>query len=85
MLWRILLVLLKSALMVALFELVSPVAEAIGLRLAFVGPVAEALSRAAAIPYREAKTLFLLVLATTLLRIPKIVWDLITGSVRLPN
>ena len=79
MAWRILVVLLKSAVAVALFEFLSPVAEVIGLQMTFIGTVAEAISRATAIPYREAEILFLLALAVTLSQITRIVWDLITG------
>jgi hypothetical protein len=77
--WRIVLVLFKSALMVALFELLSPVADAIGLQFQFIATVASALSHATAMPYREAEVLFLFLLATTSLEIGRFLWDLITG------
>ena len=79
MLWRILLVLFKSAVMVALFKLLSPMAEAIGLQLSFIDPIAREISYATSLPYRESEVLLLLVLATALLEVPRILWDLITG------
>lgn len=79
MTWRILLVLVKSAVVVALFEFLHPVADAIGLQLNFVSAVATAISRATAIPYREAEALFLLAVVVTLSQITRIIWDLITG------
>jgi len=82
MVWRILFILLKSALMVALFEFVRPVADVIGLQPAFVDAVAGAISRATALPHWEAEILFLLALAVMLSQIARIVWDLITGCAR---
>ena len=79
MVWRVLLVLLKSALMVALFEFVRPVADAIGLQLAFVDTVVAAISRATALPHWETEILFLLALTVMLSQIARIFWDLITG------
>jgi hypothetical protein len=79
MAWRLLLVLFKSAAMVALFEFLSPVADAIGLQLDSIATVSKTISNATAIPFREAEILFLLALAATLLEIGRIVWDLITG------
>ena len=79
MVWRVLLVIFKSALMVVLFEFVRPVADVIGLQLAFVDTVAEAISRATALPHWEAEILFLLALAVSLSQIARIFWDLITG------
>jgi hypothetical protein len=79
MAWRILLVLFKSAVMVALFEFLSPVADAIGLQLYFIATVSKAISHATAIPFREAEIVFLLALAATVLEVGRIVWDLITG------
>ena len=79
MLWRLLFILLKSALMVALFELVSPVAEAVGLQLQFVARVAGAVSHFTAMPYKEAEVLFLFLLATTILEVGRFLWDLAIG------
>jgi hypothetical protein len=79
MLWRILLVLLKSGLTVALFEVVRPIAEAVGVQLSLVATIAKAISSATAIPYREAEVLFLLVFAATMLEIARIVRDLLTS------
>jgi hypothetical protein len=79
MAWRILLVLFKSAVMVALFEFLSPVADAIGLELNFIATVSKAISYVTAIPFREAEIVFLLALAATVLEIGKVIWDLITG------
>ena len=77
--WRFVIVLFKSALMLALLELLSPVAGAIGLQFKFVAAVASAISHATAMPYRQAETLFLFLLTTTLLEVTRFVWDLITG------
>ena len=79
MIWRILPLLLKSALMVALFELLGPVADAIGVQFGLVARIAGAISHATALSYREAETLFLFVLATTLLEAARYFWDVITG------
>ena len=79
MAWRLLLVLLKSAAMVALFEFLSPVADVIGFQLDFIATVSKAISNATAIPAREAEILFLLALAALLPEIGSFVWDLITG------
>jgi hypothetical protein len=68
-----------SAVMVTLFEFLSPVADAIGLQLDFIATVSKAISQATAIPFREAEILFLLALAAMLLEIGRIVWDLITS------
>ena len=78
MLWRILLVFVKSSVMVALFELLSPVAEPIGIQLTFIATIARTISQATVIPYRDAEILFLFVLATTLLELSRFVWDLVT-------
>ena len=79
MMWRIFLALLKSAVMVALFEFFSPVAEAIGLQFTLIATISRAISQAAAIPYRDAEILFLLALATTVSQIVKVIWDLVTA------
>ena len=79
MFWRILLVLLKSALIVALFEFLSPVVDAIGLQFNFIATVSKAISQATAIPFKEAEIVFLLALAATVLEIGRVAWDLITG------
>jgi hypothetical protein len=79
MIWRILLVVLKSALIVAAFEFFRPVADAIGLQLTFVSTVAGAISQAARIPNWEAEILFLLAVAFAVTQITRIFWDLITG------
>ena len=79
MFWRILVVITKSAVMVALLELLSPAAEAIGLQFRFIARMASAISHATAMPYREAEVLFLFFLATALLETTEFVWGLITG------
>ena len=78
MVFRILLFVLKSALMVAFLEFLRPVADVIGLQLSFISAVAGAISRLTAIPYRESEILFLFVLTTTLWGIGRAVWALIT-------
>ncbi|HUI80448.1 MAG TPA: hypothetical protein VLY24_21130 [Bryobacteraceae bacterium] len=72
MFWRILLVLLKSGLTVALFEASRPLVEAIGVHLSLVGAVSRAISKATAIPIQEAEILFLLVFMAGLLEITRI-------------
>ena len=79
MVLRILLVLFKSAVLAALFELLSPVAHAIGLQFTFISIVANAFSHATNMPYHEAEIVLLLLLVTTLLEVGRFVWDLITG------
>ena len=79
MVWRLFLILVKSALMVALFELLSPVTEAIGVQLKFVATVATAISHSTAMPYKEAEVLFVFLLATTLLEITRFLWEFFAG------
>ena len=80
MFWRILLVLLKSAVMVTMFEFLSPIADAIGLQLNFVATIAGAISHATAVPYRDSEIVVVFLLFATLLEISKAFWDLITTS-----
>ena len=79
MVWRLLFILFKSAVMVALFELLSPVADAIGLQFQFVATVAGAVSHFTAMPYKEAEVLLLFLLATTILEVGRFLWDLAIG------
>ena len=79
MAWRILVVLLKSVLLVTVFEFFRPVADAIGLQFTFVATIAGAISQATRIPQWQAEIVFLLSLAITLTQIARIFWDLITG------
>lgn len=83
MFWRILLLVAKSALMVALFDLMSPVADAVGLQLTWISAASRALSQATAMSYNEAQTLFLFLLATTILEFGRFVWEMITRYDRL--
>ena len=79
MFWRILVVLTKSALMVAALELLSPAADAVGLQFRFIAKMASAISHATALPYKEAEVLFLFFLATAILETTEFFWGLITG------
>jgi len=79
MVWRLLFLLFKSALMVALFKLLSPAAEAIGLQFQFVDSVARSVSHFTTMPYQEAEILFLFLLATTILEFGSFLWDLTVG------
>ena len=79
MFWRLLIVLTKSALMVAALELLSPAVEAIGLQFRFIVKVASAISHTTAMPYKEAEVLFLFFLVTAILEIVEFAWGLITG------
>ncbi len=83
MLWRILLLVAKSALMVALFDLMSPVADAVGLQFTWIAAASQALSQTTAMSYKEAQTLFLFLLATTTLEFGRFVWEMITRYRRL--
>jgi hypothetical protein len=88
MFWRILLVLLKSAVMVTLFEFLSPVTDSIGLQLNFVDAIAKAISHATAMPYRESEIVVVFLLSATLLEISRAFWDLITtraSVIKLPT
>jgi len=88
MFWRILLVLLKSAVMVTLFEFLSPIADSIGLQLDFVDAIAKAISRATAVPYRDSEIVVVFVSCATLLEISRAFWDLITARasvIKLPT
>ena len=76
---RSIFVLLKSAMMVALLEFLSPVGEAIGLRLRFVATAATAISQVTDLPYKEAEVLFLLVFVIVLSEIARAVRSVITG------
>ena len=80
MAWRLLLLLCKSALLVALLELLSPVAAAIGLQFPFIDTMAAAISRSTELSYRQAETLFLFVLVMTLLEVVHFFWVLLVGA-----
>ena len=79
MAWRLILLLCKSALVVALLELLSPVADAVGLQFPWIDTMATALTRSAALSHGQAETLFLFVLVTTLLEVGQFVWALLVG------
>lgn len=79
MAWRLLLLLCKSALVVALLELLSPVAEAVGLQFPFIHSMAAALTHSTALSYGQAETLFLFVLVTALLEVGQFVWAVLVG------
>ena len=79
MIWRLLFLLFKSALMVAMFKLLAPAAEAVGLQFHFVDSVAQAVSHFTAMPYQEAEILFLFLAATTILELGSFLWDLAVG------
>jgi hypothetical protein len=79
MVFRLLFLLLKSALMVALFKLLSPVAQAVGLQFQFVDSVASSISHFTAMPYYEAEVVFLFLLATTILEAGRLIWDITVG------
>lgn len=83
MFWRILLLVAKSALMVALFDLMSPVADAVGLQFTWIAAASQAVSQATAMSYNEAQTLFLFLLATTILEFGRFLWEMITRYGRL--
>lgn len=83
MFWRILLLVAKSALMVALFDLMSPVADAVGIQFTWIAAASRAVSQATAMSYTEAQTLFLFLLATTILEFGRFVWEMITRYRRL--
>jgi hypothetical protein len=88
MFWRILLVLVKSAVMVTLFEFLSPIADAIGFQLNFVAPIVGAISHVTAVPYRDSEIVVIFLLSATLLKISSAFWDLITAStsvIKLPT
>ena len=76
---RSLFVLLKSAIMVAFLEFLSPAGEAIGLQVRFVATVATAISQATTLPYKEADVVFLLVLVIALSEMARAVWNVVTG------
>ena len=79
MVLRVLFILFKSALMVALFKLLSPAAEAVGLQFHFVDSVARTFSHFAGMSYEEAEILFLFLLATTTLELGSFIWDRTIG------
>jgi predicted benzoate:H+ symporter BenE len=87
MFWRILLVLLKSAVMATLFEFLSPIADSIGLRLNFVAPIAGAISHTTAVPYRDSEIVVVFLLSATLVNISSAFWGLITAAsaIKLPT
>ena len=76
MFWRILLVLVKSGLTVALFEALRPIVEALGVQFSLVSSVSRAISNATAIPVREAEILFLLLFMAGMLEIFHVVRNL---------
>lgn len=77
MAWRLLLLLCKSALLVALLELLSPFASDLGLRFPFLDTMAGAIAQSTALPYPEAQVLFLFVLAMASLEVADFVWTLL--------
>ena len=79
MVWRLLFLLLKSALMVAMFKLLSPAADAVGLQFHFVDSVASSVSHFTALPYQEVEILLLFLLATTILELGSFLWNLAVG------
>ena len=78
MLWRTLLLLLKSSLTVAVFEVLRPAAEAVGVQLSAVATIARAISSATSLQYWESEVLFLLIVAATMLEIARVVRDLMS-------
>ncbi len=78
MFWRILLWLLKPAALAALFELLSPIGDALGLQFTFIVSLAWKLSNALNVPYRSAELMIVFMIAATLVKISKAVWDLAT-------
>jgi hypothetical protein len=83
MFWRILLVLLKSSVMVTMFEFLSPIADAVGLQLSFIARISGAISHATAVPYRDSEIVVVFLLSAMLLEISRIFWDLITAKASL--
>lgn len=77
MAWRLLLLVCKSALVVALLELLSPVAAAVGLQFPFIDNMAASIAHGTSLSYREAETLFLFVLVMTLLEVAQFMWALL--------
>ena len=73
MLWRIVLIFLKSGMTVALFEALRPIVEGLGVQLSLVSSVSRAISNATSIPVREAEVLFLLLFMAGLLEIFRVV------------
>jgi hypothetical protein len=65
--------------MVAFLEFLSPVGEAIGLRMRFVATVAAAISQVTALSYKEAEVFFLVVLVIVLSEMARTIWNVITG------
>jgi hypothetical protein len=85
---RILLVLLKSSVMVTMFEFLSPIADAMGLQLNFIARIAGAISHATTLPKRGSEIVVVFLLSATLLEISKVFWDLITtraSELKLPT
>ncbi|HJT88298.1 MAG TPA: hypothetical protein VJ732_10590 [Bryobacteraceae bacterium] len=78
MFWRVLLLLLKPAALTVLFELLSPVAEAIGLHLGFVRQIALMVSQAVHFPAQECEVAVVFAVATVLVKLSTIAWDLAT-------
>ena len=77
MAWRLLLLLCKSALLVALLELLSPFASDLGVQFPFLDTMASAIARSTALPFREAEVLFLFVLVMASLEVADFVWMLL--------
>ncbi len=78
MLWRLLLLLVKPAALTLLFELLSPLADAIGLHVGFIQNISWATSQAIRLPARECEVMVVFALCTLALRLSKIAWDLAT-------
>jgi hypothetical protein len=85
---RILLVLLKSSVMVTMFEFLNPIAEAMGLQLNFIARIAGAISHATAVPHRGSEIVVVFLFSAALLEISSVFWDLITtraSELKLPT
>jgi hypothetical protein len=65
--------------MVGLFELLSPLADSMGIQFGFIAVAARAISNAMSVRYGYAEVAVVFSFTATLLKISKILWDLATG------
>jgi len=65
--------------MVALFELLAPVAEAVGLHLTFIATLASNVSHFTALSSNQAEILLLYLVATAILEVANVFWHLLVG------
>jgi hypothetical protein len=82
MLWRILVLLVKPTVLLALFELLSRVLVLTGLQPRFVAPIAASFAHLTGLPYNYSVILMVGLIACSLMRVLTALCSLFVASVR---